>query len=83
MKTNIVWKPITDLDMEKEGVYMVYAPDNSHGRKPYTSGNVSIMSVKKIKNGYMILIDGKFDFDTDFPTKYMIIDDYIEQAIDI
>ena len=80
--SNSVWKPIADLDLEKEGVYMVYAPSDKHG-KPYTSGNVTIMSVMKISNGYMCVIDGNFDFDTTFPTKYMNIDDFIEQAMDM
>ena len=33
------------------------ASDDSHGRKLYTSGNASIMSVKKIKNVYMNIDD--------------------------
>lgn len=80
--SNSVWKPISDLDLEKEGVYMVYAPNDNYG-KPYTSGNITIMNIQKISNGYIRVIDGKFEFDTTFPTKFMNIDDFVEQAIDM
>lgn len=82
MSSNMVWKPISELDKCKEGVYMVYAPDDGYG-KPYVTGNVAIMRIYKISNGYMICIDGKFHFDATFPTKFMLIDEFIEQAIDM
>jgi hypothetical protein len=77
---NTCWKDISDLDMKKEGVYLVYAPDDEYG-KPYLSGNFALMRIAKISNGFMILIDGKFDFDTAKPTKYSIIDHIFEEII--
>ena len=77
---NTRWKDISSLDKNKEGVYMVYAPDDEYG-KPYTSGNIAIMRIAKISNGFMMLVDGKFDFDASDPTKFCEIGDIIEEVI--
>lgn len=62
-------KPITELDMKKPGVYLVYAP----GERPYgSSGNFTMMCIHKGRNNFFITIDNQFWFDVETKPTHFI-----------